>query len=75
MRDLTWEELMEWRVIDRYVQPLPDPWLQTALLASIQAGKPVADFYPISPKPMTPEETRKKAKADFEYMRALFGGK
>lgn len=59
-------ELSEWMAYTRYFVPLPDPWLQTGLLASLSiapyAGKgktPEAkDFVPVLQAPQHEEQDR-----------------
>jgi len=72
-------ELSEWMAYTRYFVALPDPWLQTGLLASIatapytdpRRGKPptAGDYVPIAKAPQHEEQDR----AAIERLRAELG--
>jgi hypothetical protein len=58
-RDMDSRELSEWMAVHRFFMPLPDPWMQTGVLASAavapysskgHAPKPT-DFVPIEKPP------------------------
>ena len=72
-------ELSEWMAYTRYFVALPDPWLQTGLLASIataphtdpKKGKPptASDFVPT----MTPPQHEEQDRAAILKLRAELG--
>lgn len=76
---MTSAELSEWVALDMYIQPLPNPWRQTGVLASAAVAPYVKkgrepkpeDFMPLSRLPQTAEDMA----AELAKLKRLAGGK
>lgn len=70
---LSSREISEWIAYDR-INPLPDPWLQTGVIAATQANCHRSKGKPYKPGDFTPQPRTEAPQADVIMTRMLSAG-